>query len=205
MRVCGRRRCVVAAPAALGPDAAAAHGFAPDRGMVGGFLDGADVVLATPGLILPLAALGIALALGRPGDMRRAAPAGLAAALAGLVAAPVAGPWVLVAPLVLGLVVAAVAALAPPGRTGPVLPVLAALSGLGIVAAVFAGHGLRDVPHPVRVGVVTAVLAVPAAVRAVVQATRDAVPHPAATILWRIAASWIAAILVLFLALNWAA
>ena len=87
------------------PAAAQAHAFSPGKDAFGAFQDGAGVVLGAPGLILPVTALGIALALWRPSGLRAGWPPFFLGGLAGIALAPFAGGWAGLMPVGVGLVV----------------------------------------------------------------------------------------------------
>lgn len=185
---------------ALVPNAAQAHAFSTGKDTYGAFLEGAGVVLAAPGLILPVVALGLALALWQTEGLLRAWLPFLGPAVIGIVLAPLAGAWAATLPIAIGLVVAVLAALVPLGRIGPALPVLAALTGGAFALAALEGHGWGEVTMAIRTGVLFAANVALATVAGLVRISLERIPHPATRIGWRIAASWVAAILLLSLA-----
>ena len=188
--------------ALLAPGVARAHAFSTGRDAYGGFLEGAAVVLSSPGLLLPLLALALTLTLWHPEGLLKAWPAFLAGSLAGVAAGLVAGPWMALAALGVGLVLAFVAALVPPGRIAPALPLLAGLTGLVVLAAALEGHGWAEVALATRLGILFGAQFALAASAGVVRLALERAPSPATTILWRVTGSWLAAILVLYLALS---
>jgi len=184
------------------PGAARAHAFATGRDAYGNFLEGAGVALGSPGLLLPVLALAVMLGLWRREGLLKAWPHALAGSLIGLALAPLAGPWVATALLGIGLVLAALAALVPPGRIAPALPWLAALTAAIVLAAALEGHGFAEIPNATRVGLLFGVHFALSAGAGLVRYTRDRIAHPVTDIGWRVAASWLAAILVLYLAFT---
>lgn len=195
-----RRRGAAFAAASLAPGPARAHAFATGQDASGAILDGVGVVLASPVLLLPVLALAVALALWQSDGLVRAWPHFLIGTLVGMAAAPYAGSWAAVLPMGLGLVVAALAALAPLDRLGPALPLLAGLAGFATLLAALEGHGWADVPLPTRLGILIAAHATLAVAAGLVAVSRARIAHPLTTTLWRIVASWLAAILLLYLA-----
>lgn len=189
-----------AALAAPGP--ALAHAFATGRDAYGNFLEGAGVALGSPGLLLPVLALAVALGLWRREGLLGAWPHALAGSLAGLALAPLAGPWIAPAAMGVGLVLAVLAALVPLARLAAALPLLAALTAAIVLAAALEGHGFAEIPQATRAGLLFGVHFALSAGAGLVRFTRERIAHPATDIGWRVAASWLAAILVLYLAFT---
>jgi hypothetical protein len=185
---------------ALGPQAVLAHAFGVYDSAYNNFLEGAAVFLASPGLLVPVLVLAIALGLWRAEGLLAAWPHMFAGSVTGLALAPFAGPWVATTPLALGIVVAGLAALVPLARIAPALPWLAALVGLAVGLAALEGHGYDEVAMATRAGLLFAVQFALAAGAGLVRLSRDRFAFHATDILWRVAASWGAAILVLYLA-----
>jgi hypothetical protein len=199
------RTAIGAGTAALAlvlPGPASAHAFSTGKDAYGNFLEGAGVILVTPVLLLPLLALAVALGLWRAEGLLAAWPHALAGSLIGVLAAPFAGPWVGLAAMGIGLVVAVFAALVPLARSGNALPWLAALTGVAVLAASLEGHSYAEISNATRAGLMFGAHFALAAAAGLVRLTRDHVRHPATTILWRVVASWIAAIVVLYLAFS---
>ncbi|TYB81634.1 hypothetical protein [Maritimibacter fusiformis] len=194
------RRAALALAAGAVPTAAWAHAFSTGKDAYGAFLEGAGVILAAPGLILPVAALGIALALWRSEGLLAAWLPFLAGGMAGVALAPFAGSWAGLAVIGTGLVVAVIAALVPPARIGPAMPGLAGLTGGAVALAALEGHGWGEVALATRVGILFAANIALATVAGAARVSLERIVHPATRIAWRIAASWVAAILVLSLA-----
>lgn len=199
-------RGALAVALALLPRAARAHSFASGLDPLGYLVEGALAVWAAPWLMLPVAVVGIALGLAGAPVIRTALAAFLAGALVGLAASAFVGVWAqVVPPLAVGLVVAVLAALVPSERTGPALPGLAALAGATVAADVLEGFFFLDVPATLLAGIAGAATLAVAAIALGVVGTRRWVARPWITILWRIVASWGAAIQVLYLAFILAA
>lgn len=194
------RRAGLALAVGAAPTAAKAHAFSTGKDAYGAFLEGAGVVLGAPGLILPVAALGIALALWRSEGLLDAWLLFLIGGLAGIALAPFAGAWAALMPIGVGLVVAVIAALVPPQRIGPAMPALAGLTGGAVALAALEGHGWGEVAVATRVGILFAANIGLASVAGAARVSLEGIAHPATRIAWRIAASWVAAILVLSLA-----
>lgn len=183
----------------LGPDRAGAHAFQAGAGAYQQFLEGAGVMVFTPGLLLPLAALGILLALWHAEGMVRAWPALIAGLALGIPLAAIAPPATETVLTALGAATAALAALLPRHWRSEALA-LAALTGLLAMAAGLQGHGLLELPLSIHAGLFFAANLVTACTAGLARVALERVPAQWMRILWRIAASWIAAILVLLLA-----
>jgi hypothetical protein len=185
---------------ALLPGAAYAHDYATGKPAYAAFLDGARGYLASPSLILPVLALAVALALWRPTGLMRLWHFFIYGTLAGGAVAPFAESWAEVLPVSVGLVVAAHAAMIPLERAKAALPWLAALTGFAVLFAAFYGHDFVEVQVATRFGLLSTANAMLAFFVWVISLTHYKIPHPATGILWRIVASWLAAIQILYLA-----
>lgn len=196
------RRGLRAAPFALllAPGAARAHAFGVYDSAYNAFLEGVGVFLASPGLLLPILALAVALGLWRAEGLLAVWAPVLLATLAGIALAPFVGPWAGLPPLALGLVVAALAALVPLERLAPAIPMFAVLTSLAAMVAALEGHGWGEVSLATRAGLLFGLHVALAAGAGLVRVTRETFRHRATDILWRVVASWLAAILVLYLA-----
>ncbi|MBV7409719.1 hypothetical protein [Maritimibacter sp. DP1N21-5] len=199
------RPLTLATLGALLPGAAFAHAFDTGRDAYGLFLEGTGVILATPALLLPLAALGVALALWKSEGMLAAWPALLIGMLAGFALAPLVPPTAALVPLAFGLVIGVLSALFPLERIAPAIPILAGLMGLAVIAAALEGHGFGEIGVLIRAGIFFAANAVVAVVAGAVRWITEHWPGEVTRIGGRIAASWLAAILVLYLAFAMAA
>ncbi len=98
--------------------------------------------------------------------------------------------------------VAVCAALVPLGRIAAAVPWLAGLVGFATVAAALEGHRFAEVSLAARAGLLLAIHGSLAGGAVLLRLSLAAMPHPATAMLWRVAASWIAAILVLYLAFG---
>lgn len=163
-------------------------------------LEGADTVLGGPGLILPVLALALMLGLWETRGLRRGGPAATVGALAGVALAPFSGPWVGLAVLGVGALVGGLAALVPLRRLGRAIPLLAAMLMAMVLASALEGNPFGEVTMATRVGAFVATLFALGAAAGLVTFTRRRWPHPVVTILWRVAASWVTAILLIYLA-----
>lgn len=195
-----RRSASLALAAAVAPGVAEAHAFGSYDSAYQNFLEGAAVFLTAPRLVLPVLAVAVALALWQRDGLLKAWGLVLAATLLGQGLALVTGPWIAMVPLGLGLAVAALAALVPLARLGPAVPALAGMTLLAVTLASLEGHGWGEVALATRVGLLFATHLALAAAAGAVRVSRDRFPHRATDILWRVFASWLAAILVLYLA-----
>lgn len=198
MRRAGSATLVVA----LVPGTARAHAFGSYDSAYQNFLEGAAVFLASPGLLLPVLSVALVLGLWRAEGLLAAWGPILAATLLGQGLALVAGPWVASVPLALGVVVAVLGALVPLKRIATALPVLASLVALAVSAGALEGHGWGEVALATRLGILFGLHFVLAAAAAIVRISRDTFPHHTTDILWRVVSSWLAAILVLYLAFT---
>lgn len=199
-----RRGAAAAATVAalLAPGSAFAHAFSTGRDAYGNFLEGAGVALASPGLLLPVLALAVMLGLWQDEGLLKAWPHALVGSVAGLLLAPFVGPWVALATLGIGAVLAVITALVPLKRLSAAIPLLAGFAMLMTLAAALEGHDIEEIPNATRVGLLFGVHFALAAGAGLVRVTRERILHAATTIGWRIAASWLAAILVLYLAFS---
>ncbi|MBF9035982.1 hypothetical protein HKCCE2091_17170 [Rhodobacterales bacterium HKCCE2091] len=189
------------AGAAVAARPAAAHTFLPAGGPYDRFVEGTTVVLFYPATFLPIAALGILMTLWQPEGLPRTWPAFLLAQVAGIFAAVLAGPWILLALIGAGVAVASLAALLPRHARGEVAAAAVAIGGLATATA-FEGHGLFELPLMIHVGVLFAVNVVAAVSAGLVRVAMERVTAPAMRIGVRVAASWIGAILILMLAFE---
>jgi len=195
------RRAAVAAALALLPQDASAHAFSSGRDLYAQFIEGAGVPLVTPAIILALLPLGLLAGLWRRDGMVQVWPWFIAGLLAGGLAAPLAGPDVVVAAMGVGVVCAVLAAL------GPDLPrltvaALAALAG-GLAAAVAReGHGFGELPLLIYAGIFLGAHLVTVVPAAAVSATLDRWPAAWLRIGWRVVASWSGAIGLMLLAFQ---
>jgi hypothetical protein len=194
------RRAALAAVGIGAAGRAEAHAFDLGAGAYVQFVEGAGVVLALPGLLLPLVALGIAISLWDTEGLPRVWPMALAGQAAGLILAPLMGPGIAAGAMALGAGVAALAALWP-GSHRAVIATISTLTGLFVTLAAFEGHGLFELPLAVHAGVIFAVNLVLAAGAGAAALALERWPAGWMRLGWRIVASWLGAVLVLMLAL----
>jgi len=197
-----RRAAAVVLIAAAAPGTAHAHAFATGRDAYGNFLEGAGVALGSPGLLLPVLSISVALGLWQREGLLKAWPHALAGSLLGLAVAPLTGPWIALTAMGLGLLLAVLAALVPLARVSAALPWLAALAMAATLAAALEGHTFGEIPQATRVGLLFGAHFGLAAGAGLVRLVRDRLDYPATIIGWRVMASWLAAILVLYLAFS---
>lgn len=190
---------VSAATIAAGP--AFAHSFEAGADAYGRFVEGATVILVHPTILLPLVALGILLGLWDEGGLPTVWPVFLSGQLAGVAAASVSGPAVAVAFIGLGLATASAAALLPAVPRWLAFS-LSGLVGAGALAASLEGQGLLILPIFTHLGLLFGVNLATAAAEGLARFAVLRVDAPWMRIGWRVAASWIAAILLLMLAFE---
>lgn len=182
------------------PGRAQAHAFSAGKDAYGAFLEGAGVILSTPSLILPLVALAVMVVLWKTEGLLATWPLFLVGQAAGLALAPLFSPGVALAPLGVGLVVGSLCALVPIARIAAAVPIFGALTGGTVMLAALEGHGWGEVRFPVYLGLVFAANLAVAASAGLARVIVERWPGEITVIALRIAASWVAAILVLFLA-----
>ncbi len=118
-------------------------------------------------------------------------------ALAGFALAPFAPSSIALVPLAFGLVIGVLAALLPLERIAAALPILAGLMGLAVVTAALEGHGFAEIGLLIRTGIFFAANMTLAVAAGVIRWVSERWPGEVTRIGGRIAASWVAAILVL--------
>ncbi len=178
---------------------AEAHAFKSGADQYAQFLEGTGVVLSYPALLLPTLALGILVSLWSTEGLPRVWLLFVAGLVAGVFVAPLFGPEVSTLLMGLGVLVATLAAVLP-RHSRAEASVLAALTGLLLTAASLEGHGLFELGVFIHLGILfggNLALAVPAGL---VSFVLEGNAPPWVRIGARIAASWIAAILMLMLA-----
>jgi hypothetical protein len=111
------------------------------------------------------------------------------------------GPGVATAFIGLGVATAAIAALAP-SIPGAVALVLAGITGLGALGVALEGHGLFELPLLTHVGLIFGTNLAAALAAGLSQYALDRVQADWVRIGWRVVASWIGAILVLYFAFE---
>lgn len=178
---------------------AEAHAFDAGADAYNQVVEGITVVLIYPGLLLPLMALGVLLALWRTEGLPEVWPIFLLAQVAGVILGAFVGPWIGFAAMGVGIAAAALAALM--GRP-PVWAAyaLAGLGGLSIMAAAFEGHALLELTVWIHIGLLFGANMVLAMSAGFARLLLERVAAPWMRIGWRVVGSWIGAILLLVLA-----
>lgn len=194
------KRALVAAPVAVAPGLAHAHAFTAGADAYSAFLEGVGVILGTPGIILPLVALGVMVMLWKPEGLLSAWPLFLVGQVIGLGLAPLVGPYAAVLPVSVGVVLAVLAALVPIARLGPAVPILAGMTGFVVMLAALEGHGWGELGIPIYAGLLFGANIATAAMAGIIKILFETWPGQITRIGTRILASWVAAILVLYLA-----
>lgn len=184
---------------AAGP--AHAHAFRSGLDYYEQFQEGVGVVFAYPGTLFPIVALGVMVGLWQADGIVRSAPVFVAGLFLGVPLAAFVGPSVATGLIGLGVTTAVLAALLPHHHRAIVWS-LAAATAVLVSATSLEGHGFLELPVAIHVGILLAALF---AFIASANATRLSITRfasPVTAIVFRIAASWIAAALVLFLAFQ---
>lgn len=197
------KRSLILLGAALAPTPALAHAFTAGAEVYDAFREGISVPFSDPAILLPMATAGLVAGLWTIEAIRRSAPVLIPSMMAGLVLAPLVGPWIIAAALALGLVLAAIGALISPAPGWAALPgtALAALLG-GMVA--LEGHGWGELSAAIYIGIFCGLYALFALPAGLVQAIRERNQATWTMIGLRIAASWMGAVLAMLLAFTFA-
>ncbi|MEX5728173.1 hypothetical protein Ga0609869_001526 [Rhodovulum iodosum] len=180
---------------------AEAHAFRSGSESYAAFVEGASVPLNDPGILICLAATGLALGIWRARGLPAVWPALIVGLAAGLALAPLAPVWSGIAALGLGILAAVMGVTALPWPRWA-LATLAASAGLLAGFASLQGHGWGELPLSVALGVFFGAhlaLVVPAGL---VEACRRRLVAPWVMIGWRVAASWLGAVALLLGALS---
>ena len=196
-----RQLCILVLTVGLCAERADAHAFESGADYYAQFLEGAGVILGYPETLLPLLSLGILLSLWHPEGMLRAWPAFLIGLSAGIPLAAVVGTWVISAILIAGLLTASLAALLPRHIRAEALAISFGL-GLLTTAASLQGHGLLELPVLIYIGIVFAANLATACSAGIASLAMEQVEANWMRILWRIAGSWLAAIMTLLFAFT---
>lgn len=181
---------------------AEAHAFRSGADFYDQFLEGASVVLAYPGILLPLIAVGILAGLWHDDGMACAWPSLTSGLVLGIPLSVFAGPVVAIWLIGLGVLTAVLAALLPRHGTVQVVA-LAFLTGLLAMMTSLEGHGLFELPAFIYAGIFVAGNFAFVASANLTRMTIERFPADATSILFRVFASWIGAMLLLFLAFEW--
>ena len=178
-----------------------AHAFKNDGGGYERFIEGVLVIVAYPSAILPLVTLGIFLSLWQKEGFLKALPAMLVGAILGLGLGAVSGPWILPATQAAGGVVAILAALLTRPNQLLALGMSFVLTTM-VVALSVEGHGFLELPLMIHLGIFFGLYLVVAAVSSWTRLTLEHIDKSWVRIIWRIAASWIAALMILYVAFT---
>ena len=183
---------------------AEAHAFDTGADQYAQFIEGVGVILASPETLLPLAALGILISLWQPEGLLRVWPVFLIGQAIGIPLAAAIGPWVVPTVQGAGLLIAVWAALMQ--RHARIAVIVASLTlGALVMMASLEGHGLLELPVAIHLGIFFGINLSIAMVAGMARFAIEQVDTTWMRILWRIAASWLAAILVLLFAFNFVA
>jgi len=177
---------------------AQAHAFKSGSNLYGQLLEGIGLVFADPRLILAPLALAVLAALKDARGFPRQWVFLLVGVLAGQLIAPVIPPAIMIAALVTA-VITAISALSLYHR---LLDLMALLVGVVTAAAALEGHGFFEVPVLLRIGIFVGVSITVAAPAALAGMSMAQFPYAITPILWRIAASWCAAIAIMLIAFT---
>lgn len=182
---------------------AEAHAFDTGADQYAQFIEGVGVILASPETLLPLCALGILISLWQPEGLLRIWPVFLIGQLAGIPIAAAVGPWIIPAVQGAGLIIAVSAALLQQ-HMRLIVTLTGVVLGILVMSASLEGHGFLELPVAIHLGIFFGINLAVACVAGLVRFALEQVPAYWMRILWRIAASWVAAILVLLFAFNFA-
>ena len=193
---------LLAVPFLLGTTASAwAHAFQSGADFYEQFQEGGSVILTYPSVLLPLVAAGFLAGLWHTDGMARTFPAFLGGVLLGIPLASFVGPVVGVLLIVLGMATASLAALLT--RHHPIeCLTLGFATGLLAIMVSLEGHGLFELPFFIHLGIVLLSIVVFVASANLARLSIDRFQHPFVAIGFRVAASWIAAVLLLILAFQ---
>ncbi len=196
-----KQRLLLPVATAAAPTSAAAHSFESGADLYAQFVEGAGVVVTYPAVFLPLLALGFFLSLWQPEGMVKAWPYFLVGQVAGIAVAPLVGEWILPVMMASGIVVGALAALLPqPTRVLSLF--FAAVLGMVALALGLEGHRLFELPILIHLGLIFGANAAVALAAGIARLAMEKVPADWMRITVRVAASWIAAMLMLILAFT---
>ncbi|MEM7241762.1 MAG: hypothetical protein AAF429_06210 [Pseudomonadota bacterium] len=178
-----------------------AHAFESGADQYAQFSEGVSVIFTYPSTILPLMALGILLSLWHAEGMVKAWPVFLAGQVIGLFAAAFVGVWILNVMLAVGVLLGALAALLPK-HTQTEAFVLAAFTGVVSLSLSLEGHGLFELPIFIYAGILFGTNIAVACAAGLARYAMERYTADWMRIVWRVAGSWIAAMLMLIFAFN---
>ncbi len=196
-----RHLAPLAALALLAPGLAEAHAFTTDLPFDLAFLSGVLTLISAPEQALPILVLGVGPGIWFEGRQRRLWLAFLIGMVATLAVTPfLAGEWAGMVSVFFGIIIAAHAALLSLAWTRAMPVVLGAVMGFAVSLVGFYGYAYGEVQIATQIGYIATALALLILSSKLVQFTRRVFPGAVVPILWRIVSSWLAAILVLYLA-----
>ena len=178
-----------------------AHAFKSGQSYYSNFLEGIYVIVAYPGVLLPIIAAGLLAGLWDKNGVTRALPAFSAGIIIGIPVSALVGPQVALALIVLGIVTATLAALLSRHFMIESLS-LSFLTGLLAMMTSLEGHGFFELAAFIYVGLIVAAIYVFVALAGSTRMALEKFQSGVTSIVFRVAASWIAASLLLFLAFE---
>lgn len=178
-----------------------AHAHSYDEGLLAQIETGGMVVFTAPETLLPLLALGVLLSLWQPCGMTQGWPMFLAGQAAGIPTAVLLGDACVTVLLATGLTVAVLAALLSRHHTAVALLASFALGGLAVAVALD-GHGIWELPPAFLLGVVVAINLTTAGAAVIAGVALSLSTAFWMRVVWRVAASWLAATMTLILAFT---
>ncbi|MEN0041205.1 MAG: hypothetical protein AAF764_07685 [Pseudomonadota bacterium] len=191
----------LAVPFLLETTSAWAHAFKSGSDFYEQFQEGGGVILAYPATLLPLLAAGLLVGLWDKDGMARSFPFFAVGILLGIPLASVVGPSVALVCVVLGMIVATLAAVLNKHVAIESFAVAFA-TGVLTTAVALEGHGLFELPFFIHAGIVVLAIVVFVACANLVRLTMNRFENPIIAIGFRVAASWIAAALLMMLAFE---
>ena len=187
------RTTALAVALALSAGAAHAHAFRVGADAYALFVEGMAVPWSDPWILFGLLPFGVLAGIWRMDGMPLVWPALIGGLIVGFATAPLMPEGLEIVPLAIGLIAAALGALARDYAPEPLL----ALMALGAVSAgwvALAGHGYGELPLTVYAGIFLGAQFAVVLPAALVVATRRALTAGWLMIGWRVAASWLGAI-----------
>lgn len=191
------RLALLALACALLPVAAEAHNFAQGT-FIPQLTQGIGASINSPSGLLTLAPLGIMASSWHLDGILRLMPALVVGLVAGIFLALFASPAFAVPSLCVGIVCALLAVIAKPWPM-PLLAGMAALAGALVNMVTLEGHGLGELPLGIYLGIIIGAAAIAMIAAGVVRIALEKVPAFWMKIAVRVAASWAAAIALMYM------
>ena len=178
---------------------AEAHAFKSGADFYAQFQEGVSVILAYPQTLLPLLALGVLLSLWQPEGLLRVWPMFLAGLVIGFFAGPLVGTWIVSTTLAVGIATAILAAILERHSD---IETKSLGFGLGFLtmASSLEGHAFFELPFFIYFGIFLAANMVVAVAAGLTRYALERWKQNWMRIVWRVVASWIAAISLLLIA-----